>query len=127
MLLGRDVKQKRVRESKFSDVNEALYQRYLLAVSKNIYPDGSHLAEKAKETAEKLGLAESFKASNGWLDRWKKRHNVRKKTISGESGDVSGETVESWKERIPDIVEGYSCEDVWNIDETGCFWKSSSR
>ena len=32
--------------------------------------------------------------------------------------------VQSWKERIPNIVEGYSCEDVWNIDETGCFWKA---
>ena len=22
------------------------------------------------------------------------------------------------------IVEGYNTEDIWNIDETGCFWKA---
>ena len=71
---------KRVRESKFSDVNEALYQWYLLAVSKNIYPDGSHLMEKAKEITDKLGVSDSF---NGWLDRWKKRNNVKRMTVSG--------------------------------------------
>ena len=54
---------KRVRESKFSDVNKALYQWYLLAVSKNMHPDGSHLMEKAKEIADKLGVSDSFK----WL------------------------------------------------------------
>ena len=38
----------RIRESKFSEVNEALYQWYLKAVSKNVYPDGTQLSEKAK-------------------------------------------------------------------------------
>ena len=44
--------------------------------------------------------------------------------ISGESGEVSGKTVESWKERLPEIVDGYKAEDIWNMDETGCFWKA---
>ena len=42
--------------------------------------------------------------------------------ISGESGDVSGETVDSWKEQLPELVRGYSAENIWNLDETGCFW-----
>ena len=45
-------------------------------------------------------------------------------TISGESGEVSGLTVDSWKERLPEIVQGYSSEDVWNLNETGVFWKA---
>ena len=113
----------RVRESKYSDVNKALYQWYLLAVSKNVFPDGTQLAEKAKEIASKLGLSD-FKASNGWLDRWKKKHNIKKMTISGESGDVSGSTVSSWKERLPEIIEGYGIDDIWNLDETGVFWQA---
>jgi hypothetical protein len=32
--------------------------------------------------------------------------------ITGELGDVSGATVDSWKERLPDIVQGYSAEDI---------------
>ena len=71
-----------------------------------MFPDGRILCEKAKEIAERLGF-ENFKASNGWLDRWKKRHHVKQMTVSGESGDVSGATVDSWKERLPHILEGY--------------------
>ena len=44
--------------------------------------------------------------------------------INEESGDVSGETVDSWKERLPELVRGYSAENIWNLDETGCFWRA---
>ena len=64
-----------------------------------------------------------FKASNDWLEKWKARHNI-KKMISGASGEVSSKTVESWKEHLPEIVDGYKAEDIWNMDETGCLWKA---
>ena len=64
------------------------YINYLLAVSKNIFPDGTQLAEKAKQIASRLGFTD-FKASNGWQDRWKKRHNLKKMTICGESSGVT--------------------------------------
>ena len=34
--------------------------------------------------------------------------------IYGESGDVQGEMVDSWKERLPEIINGYNKDDVWN-------------
>ena len=49
-------------------VNEALYEWYTLTCSRNIYPAGPQLCEKAKQIAGVLGKA-NFKASNGWLDR----------------------------------------------------------
>lgn len=67
---------KRSPTSEFADVNEALHKWYLLAASRNIYPVGSQLSGKAKEIAKHLGIP-NFKVSNGWLDRWKKRYNVR--------------------------------------------------
>ena len=114
---------KRVRQSKFSDVNEALYEWFCLAMTKNVFPDGRILCEKAKEIADQLGVTD-FKATNGWLDRWKKRRNIKQMKVSGESGDVSGATVQSWKERLPHILEGYNACDIWNLDETGCFWRT---
>ena len=114
---------KRVRESKYSELNDLLYNWYLLAVSKNIFPNGVQLAEKPKQIASTLG-SDDFKASNGWLDRWKKKHSQKKMTISGESGDGSGCTVDSWKERLPEIITGYKVEDIWNLDESGVFWKT---
>ena len=78
----------------FSDINEELHEWYLLACSKNIYPVGSQLCELIAERLQKP----EFKASNGWLDRWKKRYNIKQVKINGESGEVNGATVDSWKE-----------------------------
>ena len=54
-----------------------MYKRYLLACSKNIYPGGPQLIEKAKLIAEQLGK-QNFKGSNGWLGKWKARYNIKK-------------------------------------------------
>ena len=114
---------KRCRQSDFAPVNETLYKWYSLATSRNIYPAGPQLCEKAKQIADQLSIQE-FKASNGWLEKWKARYNIKQMRISGESGDVSGQTIESWKERLPEILRGYSARNIWNIDETGCFWRA---
>ena len=44
----------------------------------------------AIEYAEKMNV-ENFKASDAWLDRWKKRFNVSFKTVSGESNACTDE------------------------------------
>ena len=45
------------------------------------------------------------------------------KTVAGEEGDVSKETMESWNELAREITTGWNAHDVWNMDETGCFWR----
>ena len=37
--------------------------------------------------------------------------------ISGESREVRGETVDSWKERLPELLWGYSKENIWNLNK----------
>ncbi len=69
--------------------------------------------------AEALGKSD-FKGSVGWLEKWKKRFSIKYFKICGESGDVQGVTIDSWKERLPELVRGYSKNDIWNMDETGC-------
>ena len=46
--------------------------------------------------------------------------------VNGESADVQGETVDSWKEMLPEIVKGYAKEDICNMDEMGVFWQALS-
>ena len=93
-----------------------------LHAEKNIHPCGPDLIEKAKEIADKPGKP-NFKGSRGWLDKWKKHFNVKQLKISGDSGYVEGATVDSWKERLPEIVRGYEKDNIWNMDKTGLFWQ----
>ena len=34
------------------------------------------------------------------------------------------ETVTSWMERINELTEGYSLENIWNMEKSGCFFKA---
>ncbi len=62
----------------------------------------------------------------GWLEKWKKkkRFSIKYFKICGESGDVQVVTIDSWKERLPELVRGYSKNVIWNMDETGLFFRA---
>ena len=113
---------KALRSSEYSEINKALFDWYTLACSKGLSPMSSQLIEKAKEIATHLGKSE-FKGSNGWLDKWKKRYIIRELKISGESTKVQV-TADFWKECLPEMISGYDEDDIWNMDETGLFWKA---
>ena len=70
--------------------------------------------EKARQIAERHDMA-SFKGTNGWLDKLTKCYNVKQMAICGESGDVQGETVTSWKEILPEIIRGYNKDDIYVV------------
>ena len=40
---------------------------------------------------------------------------------------MSGVTVSSWKERLPEIMRGYDKKHIYNLDKTDCFWKALSE
>ena len=84
---------------------------------------GPMLQEKAMQVEKALDVPQDeFKASNGWLDRFKTRNEIKAKVISGEAGDVSEDTVESWKERLLDILQDWAPQNIWNMNETGQFF-----
>ena len=58
------------------------------------------------------------------MDKWKLRYNIKQVRVCEESGDVHGETIDSWKERLHEILHDCTNEDVWNMDETGVFWQA---
>ena len=119
--LGQGQKQKQC-TGKFSDVNRALWDWYMTCRSSNIPVSGTLLQEEALIIAEKLGI-EGFAASNGWLELFKKAQNISTMSVAGEEGDVSSMTLESWKEKSRELVRGWKAENIWNVDEIGCFWK----
>ena len=60
---------------------------------------------KAQATNDLLSNLDlnDFKASEGWLDKWKLSYDIREKPISGESFDVSEVTVGFWMERLREL------------------------
>lgn len=65
----------------------------------------------------------TFKASNGWLDKFKNRHGIVFRALCGESAGVDSITVEEWKKRLPTLIGSYSMDNIYNADETGLFFK----
>lgn len=52
------------------------------------------LQEEGRPIAETLKEI-TFQASNRWLQKWKKHHNICEMIVVGEKGEVKEET-ESW-------------------------------
>ena len=68
-------------------MDKTVYEWFQQKRAQNIPLSGPLIQEKALETANSLGISD-FKASNGWLDHFKTRHNIIGKLICGERGSV---------------------------------------
>lgn len=115
-------KRKYVKDSRFKQLEEILLEWFVGARAANLPINGTLMREKARVIASRLDI-QDFTASNGWIDRFKKRHNVVYKAICGESKSVDLETVEHWKEtQLPEKIAGFDPKNVFNADETGLFF-----
>jgi len=88
--------------------------------------NGLILRKKAEEIRHKLGH-EHFKANSVWLTNWKTRNNVAFKRVCGESGAADLQKFSVWMNNLPKLNENYSPDDIFNIDETGLFFKCLSK
>ncbi|GBO01314.1 Tigger transposable element-derived protein 4 [Araneus ventricosus] len=90
---------------------------------KNVPISGPFIIEKALQFAKTLGYDE-FRRSNGWLEKFKRRHGIMAKVISGESKDVDDNDSENWiTETLSKILKDYKPENIFNADETALFFK----
>ena len=80
------------------------------------------IKEFALQAAEQL-KRNDFKASNGWLESFKKRHYISQGLLSGERRDVDQTEASNFKSKLPEICLGYEPRDVFNTDESGCFYR----
>ena len=116
-------KTKRMRTSKFQELEAAVDLWFKEIRAQNIPISGPILMAKADQLAEKMGTTE-FKANVGWLNRFKGRHGYSFKTISGEANAVDTDVIDEWMTgSLLTILEEYQPENIFNADETALFYK----
>ena len=105
--LNANVKYLAPRCMQYPQVHEQMWHFFCLAWSKNMPVTGSMLQAAALQIAIKLGVDNKFQASNGWLESFCSRHQIKMAQLHSESAEVSQEAVEQWTYRLPEICKGY--------------------
>lgn len=113
---------KRSRQGEFPRLEECLLKWIRQCRGQNIPIGGFMLKEKAKSFAQSFGI-EGFVASEGWLSNFKSRHSITFKKICGESASVDISICSQWNDKLIQFLNGYNPRDIFNIDETGLFFK----
>ena len=116
------LKYKRLRLAEYEDVEQCLSKWFTQCRNQNIPLGGPMVKTKAEQFAARLGHND-FKASNGWVDNFIKRHDIGFRKVSGESASVSDEVCSEWKALLPSLLAEYEPHNIFNADETGLFFK----
>lgn len=68
-----------------------------------------------------------FEFSNGWLDRFKARYSIKSFRRFGESGSADMALVEEVLPGLRAVLNKYEWKDIYNMDETGLFYRMQVR
>ncbi|CAH2302071.1 tigger transposable element-derived 1-like [Pelobates cultripes] len=96
--------------------NMPLSQAILMEKAKSIF---AHIQSQDPD------VMESFAASRGWFDCFKKRYNLYNLKITREAASADTGAAASFPASLKEVVDrgSYPPEVVINVDETGLFWK----
>lgn len=103
-------------------LDQMCWSWYSEMLSRNIRITGTMLQNWAKRAAESIQYKD-FKCSNGWLEKFNKRHEISSKTQSVENSNSFIVSVDNWTQNIMTLCEGYTLDNIFNCDETGLFWR----
>ena len=75
-------------------------------------------------------INDCLQLSNGWLDKFKWRHNLKSVRFYGEAASASNIEVQNDYMRISALLqaavqEGYSLDDIYNMDKTSFFYATT--
>nr|XP_045595256.1 tigger transposable element-derived protein 7-like [Procambarus clarkii] len=86
---------------------------------------GPEIQNATSRFAASLGIRD-FEASEGWVARFKVRHNIVKRKIDGEKLSANESSEEPFKQKLRAYILSnnlYSYK-IYNADETGLYWRS---
>ncbi|KAG7155742.1 Tigger transposable element-derived protein 1-like 68 [Homarus americanus] len=111
---------------------EKLLVSYLVRQARrNMAVDTRSVKEYARElyaaVTQKMGITKPkpFNASSGWLQRFKKRNKITNINIGGEEASADRVAAREFPPFLREIMEEgqYTDDQVFNMDESGLFWK----
>lgn len=64
-----------------------------------------------------------FKFSNGWLQKFKERHNIRGYKCCGNASLIEEQSLQHIRSILQEKLSKFDPEAIYNFDETALFWK----
>lgn len=115
---------KRVNKTKFETVDKLLEEWTRNAIVAKLVISGDLLREKWKDFARLQGIPSTqwLKLSNGWLDSFKARNNLKMYKKHGEAAQADELTISQEVDRLQKLISRFPPNDVFNMDETGLFY-----
>ncbi|CRL04459.1 CLUMA_CG017542, isoform A [Clunio marinus] len=119
------LKRKRFKPPKHQKLEHAVYLWYCQMRAAKAHISGPIIKTKALQFAKSLEI-EDFKASDGWLAKFKKRNSVSWRVVSNDSDSVEREMTENWIQVVFEpLLNEFSEDDIFNLDEFGLLWKAT--
>jgi hypothetical protein len=97
-------------------VTRETVQRFGVKAAQRLLDDG----KLPNEARLKLG---TFNASERWAKNVVQRHGMKSVTLHGEGGSVDVAAIAAGIERLRSTLRDYDPENIYNVDETGLFYK----
>ncbi|KAK8783818.1 hypothetical protein V5799_009818 [Amblyomma americanum] len=119
---GASESNKTVTAAAFPDVDKAVFAWFCEQSANKVPLSGRMLQQKVLDFACMLGH-NNFKASPGWLSRFKARHDIVAKVISGEAAAIDPASSSSWLLTNQEALDQYKTSHIYNTDETALFYE----
>ncbi|KAJ5976584.1 hypothetical protein N7481_010291 [Penicillium waksmanii] len=106
-------------------LDEALFQWQQRHTEKGFPMTGPLIRLKAAEYWKKIPMYKDQTMpafSDGWLSGFKRRYSIRRHTFQGEAASVP-DSIHHEMKAIQIICDEYAPEDIYNMDETGLYWR----
>lgn len=118
-------KRKSMKSAENQELDSAMYMWFMQIRSQGQPISGPIICEKALQMNILLDGDPNFKATSGWLQRFKSRHGIRELDIQGEKLSADVASAEDFKKTFKEFCRagGFESKNIYNADETGLNWK----
>ncbi|KAG0429995.1 Tigger transposable element-derived protein 6 [Dictyocoela muelleri] len=123
----------KVKNMKYDRLDKILIDWIISIETAGAFYSDALIQQKAKEAVteilnsdvsiEEKNMMSNFKASKGWLQKFKLRHNITSRVCSGERFLQNNVNYEDFKLIFREKMKKYNSNNIFNCDETALFYK----